>query len=108
MDGLLEDIKFDKIEEKERSAEEDLFIKKRMKFYTEVRPSLEGSKTVGEKILLNQSQRGEGSFYLRQAKANISKDYQKTEVLVKNNQYSKNFSVKYTNAIVLKDKNIKK
>ena len=85
MDGLLEDIKFDKIEEKERSAEEDLFIKKRMKFYTEVRPSLEGSKTVGEKILLNQSQRGEGSFYLRQAKANISKNYQKTEVLVKNN-----------------------
>jgi hypothetical protein len=47
LDGLLEDIKFDKIEEKERSAEEDLFIKKRMKFYTEVRPSLEGKKTEG-------------------------------------------------------------
>jgi hypothetical protein len=57
--------------------------------------------------LLNQTARGEGSFYLRQAKANISKNYQKTDVLVKNKHYSKNFSTKYAHAIVLRDKNIK-
>lgn len=62
----------------------------RQKFYTEIDSSV--CYNVAERLLARQNNRGEGSFYLRQARANIMKNYQKTDLLEKNNQYSKKYA----------------